>query len=576
MEPARVHKYARLAQGAYDYAYKSKAAAMRGLKKSAKFVPELADFEIVPEFSNNDFVAYRNNITGERHLAGRGSDADFYKADKNIDSLMRGKGARLKNVGDWITNLKFAAGKATTTERYQNAEHLLKSFASAEGVPIKDVTLSGHSLSGGYMKYLSRKFGNIAHVYNAATHPFKKLRAKVNIHPSSKIYSDRTYADAVSLGEMNPEEGNIELTNHTATVGTETDALAHHDLKSQFLQEPVRVNENGDLVQIKTTKLRNATGLTAGSALEFGAKTAIMAIPAFALAPTYDTALETKYRRAEMGTELLKGAIEFEGGLLFASAVGEGGLPLDVPFAALNFIVSDLTTGADANDPHSVASKFHKATKAIREPIFGKDPEVKDEYTNQPAPIEWFNKHFSHERYEEEQIKKQIQAYADENDIGFSEAAEIYYGHYEAGGSFDPDDLASKTEEELQEMGLVIDRPTETPSDLKQLLQRNPYLHNEPGLDPTGGVHAKWRRDKEAWDKKTEAEYWKKKEATQKRHQLEYERAVQRKKIEEKIEADIKYKQSSQYNIDQKEIEMRRSQQAQPPTHMRRRIGGEI
>ena len=433
-ETLEQHKYARLAQGAYDQSYKSKAKAMKGLKETGKYIPELNDFEIVPEFSNQNFTAYRNNVTGERHLAVRGSDADFYKPDSNIESLMKGKGLRAKNFQDWITNGKFAVGKHQSSERYLEGKNLLKSFAEAERIPLKNVTLSGHSLGGGLAKYLSRLYGGIAHVFNAASNPVKALQGELKIkdfHPESLVKSYRTYGDAVSLGEVvGDTEPQLEITNYTSLPGHETSVLGQHGLEEQFLPDVNDIELVGGKVKVKrTTKFRNIAGLTSGSVAEIGLKNALMAIPAVLLQPKYDTKSERTYRQIELGADLAKGAFEFEGGQILSKAVGGGGLPLNVSGTFADLWIGDLIHGADENEEGSLANKYHKLMKSIREPIFGKDAGIETGFKAPPTAIEKFNLMtktlFGNSRYEADIERQKIQDMADAYGITYEEAFEM-------------------------------------------------------------------------------------------------------------------------------------------------------
>ena len=432
LESIEQHKYARLAQGAYDQAYKSKAKAMKGLRETGKFIPELNDFEIVSEFSNNNFTAYRNRVTGERHFAVRGSDTDFFSPDKNIESLMKGKGIRAKRgVQDWLTNAKFVAGKHQSSERYREGENLLKEFSASEGINIKEVTTSGHSLGGGLSKYLSRKFGGKAFVFNPASNPVKGLKGDLKIkdfHPESFVKSFRTYGDGVSLGEvLGNKEPQLEVVSHTSMPGQETSVVGQHGLQEQFLPNAEDVEIVGEKVRVRrTTKFRNVTGLTGGTIKEIGMKNALMAIPAVLLEPEYSSAEEKKFRRTELGLDLGKGMLEFEGAQLFK--LGEGGLPLNTSGTFMDLWIGDLIGGADSQEEGSMANKYHKFMKSIREPIFGKDaPEGPPE--GPPELINSFNKMtknlFGNSRYDADIEKQKIQEMADAYGISYEEAFEL-------------------------------------------------------------------------------------------------------------------------------------------------------
>ena len=431
-ETIEQHKYARLAQGAYDYSYKSKAKALAGLKKTGQYIPELNDFEIIPEYSNNNFTAYKNRVTGERHFAVRGSDTKFLKPDKNVESMLRGKGLRAKRgFQDWVTNLKFAIGKHHNSTRYTEGNNLLKEFAGSEGLEIKDITLSGHSLGGGLAKWLSRKYGGTAFVFNPAANPIKKFKMKsADFHSDSFVKAYRTFGDGVSLAEVTAKEPQMEITNLTSMPGHETSILAQHGLEEQFLPEPADVQVSpetpGKIKLHRTTKFRNISGITAGTAAEIGIKNALMAIPAVLLEPEYASAAEKDYRRTETAVDIARTMFEFEGGDIFKRAVGGGGLPLDVPGVGLQAIVGDLLgSEIDRDDPHSVSYKYHAFMKKVREPIFGADPDTEPRFEAPPGIISDFNKLFSHQRYDADKEKSKIQDMADAYGISYEEAFQM-------------------------------------------------------------------------------------------------------------------------------------------------------
>jgi hypothetical protein len=158
-------------------------------------------------------------------------------------------------------------------------------------------------------------------------------------------------------------------------------------------------------------------------------KNAILAIPAVALSPHYDDKNERHYRNTEMALDLAKGAFEMEGGEIFKKAVGGGGLPLNESGTFMDLWIGDLIHGADEQEEGSMANKYHKFMKSIREPIFGKDPEIKDEFVAAPTAIQKFNKLtknlFGNSRYDADRQKQKIQDLADAYGITYSEALEL-------------------------------------------------------------------------------------------------------------------------------------------------------
>ena len=264
-----------------------------------------------------------------------------------------------------------------------------------------------------------------------------------DFHPESFVKSYRTYGDGVSLGEvLGNKEPQLEVTNLTSLPGQETSIVGQHGLEEQFLPKfedieviTPEITETSGLLEEprisvrRTTKFRNVTGLTGGTVKEIGIKNALMAIPAVLLQPEYDTKAEKKYRNTEMSVDLVKGAFEFEGGEIFKKAVGGGGLPLNESGTFMDLWIGDLIHGADEQEEGSMANKYHKFMKGIREPIFGKDEEVDTGYKPPPDAISGFNKItrdlFGNSRYDADIEKQKIQEQADAYGISFEEAFEM-------------------------------------------------------------------------------------------------------------------------------------------------------
>jgi hypothetical protein len=309
-------KNAVLSQASYENAYKSTNRAEKFVKSKADILPELADFEVIrdPRFTNNNHTAFRNARTGEVYLSYRGSDGDFFDPEANIDSLMRGKGTRIKNAVDWGTNLHTLGGQEHKTTRYKNAVKVAQELAQAEGISIHDLNTTGHSLGGGQSDHVSEVLGSKSVSFDPARNPF----AKRPIHERSRIKSFSTMFDPVSLARnayaryRGGEPDHIEHKNYTAVPAHESGTIDQHLLDEQFVAPMERVGDK--IVSTRTTKIRNASSMLGGAArstltkavagLGGAAEVAQLALP-FAITPEYETKGETAFRQTD---DFLEGA----------------------------------------------------------------------------------------------------------------------------------------------------------------------------------------------------------------------------------------------------------------------------
>jgi hypothetical protein len=324
----------------------------------------------------------------------------------------------------------------------------------------------------------------------------------------------------------------MQITNLTAKPGTETNLIEQHG-NSQFFHDNPKFNEFGEIETVRTGKVKNFLGSVGGTVGQgmFG-----LGIGE-ALAPHYsDKRIEAK-EQAFLIADTIKG-VAYQGisdpGALFLDTIDMMGMGLRPD--ELEHIRTALGVKTNRPPPKSTP----------------------------PALITWLQKKTG--RYDEDQITRRIQAYADENNISFDEAVAVYFAKEEIEGEYETvSGLADLSEDELHELGLEIDRSGEIPKELRDILQQNPYLETRPGLNPGSGTYAKWQRDKDAWDAKKKEEYF----ATQKRHELEYKRYLKQKKIEAQKEAQYKYEHSPQFAQDQKDLQMYLSTTTGPPPRRR-------
>ena len=416
IEPRDQHKYGHMTEAAYKNAYKGKKAALKQLAKGGEYIEELKGFEIRPEFSDYDYLALHNRETGERVMAGRGSDTEFFKADKNIEQALRGQPLtqRLqKGVNDWVVNAKWLMKKHLNTSTYKNQEADLLRWADADGVAVKSIKHAGHSKAGATGEYLARKYGSEAHIFNPATHPTSELIPNEQVHPDTKIHVYREEFDFVSGARTYKKTPKfMEVHTYTTIPGTEDDLMGRHD-HELAIPEPSRI-ENGNILVKRNTKFRNRTAF-AGTGVKgvaekgvAGVKGAVMALPAMAFQPEYKDPVERKYRRAELGVDLVKGGLEYEGvaALGNASVRGIGRFTQGLaPSAAIGAYTDLLMLDQQDNQI------LHEGLAKVRHKIFGADPE-EPEFVSTPK---WIKKIQTPERRRQEKAREEeYRIYRDE------------------------------------------------------------------------------------------------------------------------------------------------------------------
>tara|TARA_B100000768_G_scaffold156569_1_gene154198 strand:- start:619 stop:1905 length:1287 start_codon:yes stop_codon:yes gene_type:complete len=130
------HKYSQLANGSYTY-YNSKGdanAVHEGLgDPDFSYIEDLGGFNVDSSLSTKDNLVLHNEITGETHVAYRGT------TDKMSSQFFE----------DWKVNGEIAGGSTHTT-RVQEAESQFEQVVSKYGK--NNLTVSGHS-QGGHVSY---------------------------------------------------------------------------------------------------------------------------------------------------------------------------------------------------------------------------------------------------------------------------------------------------------------------------------------------------------------------------------------------------------------------------------------
>jgi len=485
IEPRGQHKYGHMTEAAYKAAYKNNKAALKQLKEGGKYIPELNDFEIVPEFSDYDYLALENRTTGELVQAGRGSDTEFFKADKNIEAALRGRPLtqRLKKgVNDWFVNSKFFLKQHLDTTTYINQERDLLGFANSRGVEPKSIKLAGHSKAGATAEFLARKYGNEAHIFNPATHPTSELIPNDQVHPDAEINVYGEEFDIVSAARNYKKTPKfMKVHRYTTTPGTELDTLGRHD-HSLAIPKPSRV-VNGEIMAVRNTKLRNRMAFVGGSAKDVGVaglKAGLLALPAMAFQPQYETKSERTYRnRVEMPIDLAKGVLEYEGvsalGISGAKGIGRFTQGL-APGAAIGAYTDLLMLDQQDN------IYLHKGLAKIRHKIFGKD--APKEEAKPPEFITWFNKNFSPERYNEDQEYAYERSVYDNDYDGdlswdnyiarYGDAKGYYHNKAVEMFGYDPSEAHQLSTEEMRQAEALYDQQQAE----REQLEQDPYIRH--------------------------------------------------------------------------------------------------
>lgn len=537
-----------LSQAAYENAYSGTNKAQKYVKKKAELLPELSDFEIVrdPRFTNNNHTAFRNTKTGERFLAFRGSDAEFFDPEANVESLMKGQGLRVKNAADWGTNLHTMGGQEHKTKRYKDAVKTAREFAAEEGISIHELNTTGHSLGGGQSDHVSEVLGTKSYSFHSARNPF----AKRPVHPRSRIKTSGTWFDPVGLARnihaklKGGEPDHIEMKNYWAVPGKESGFIDHHELDGQFI-DPVRL-ENGKLVSTRVKGWRNGVNMLGGATRETATKAlaglggaaeiASLALP-FAVKTEYDTEAETKYRLAE----------DFADNTAITMALSNNLFKVNPMF----FLIDEpalMRTMMDVDPMFTPESKrwFQKQLG-----IKVKEPEV----VRYKAPPKFIQGIQTKARKKEEADLLQSQAKADAYGITLNQALAMDI-ETDMGVPVSEDALHNA----LSDLHNFTDR---TQAYREQVSTEEWRRFYRPSNNPYGGAnphpigsaeYKEYKKNRIEWIKQAEEEA----KIEYRQNQLEIQRQ-ERIRLEDKVrEQEYKYEMSPQYQLDMKEREMDR------------------
>ena len=539
-----------LAQASYEYAYKGKKAAERYIKNRANLLPELNDIEINSDFSNNNHMASRNVRTGQPYMSYRGSDGEFFDPEANIESLMRGKGSRLKNATDWSTNLHTLAGKEHKAKRYKDAVKVAEKWSAYNNKPVSELITNGHSLGGGQSDHVSEVLGSKSVSFDPARNPF----AKRPVHHQSKIKSYGTWFDPVGLARnaharyRGGEPEHIEMKNYWAVPGHESGFLEHHKLAEQFI-DPIELK--GDkLVSTRVKPWRNLSNMIGGAtragltkAATGSLELANLALP-FALTPEYSTKAETKYRKGEAFADNAEISLAMSESLFKVNPMF---YLLDEP--AMMATILDFDPMLPPESKRWVQKQL--GIKIKEEPV---------RYTPAPSIIrklQWENR-----RKEEEQLKS-TQELADAYGISLNEALNLT-------PETDPGTpIVSTTEEDIDgTLAAFGERNRLARQQLSEERAQEWYKYYRPEENPysiAGNPYALGSQERKDYEKKR-IEWDQSAKDRAKQILAEINQAKKERRIQDEAEQRIKYEQSPQYSLEMKEEQM-----AVPTTTPRRR-----
>lgn len=382
-----------LSQGAYETAYKGRGATKELLLEGSKLVPELGDIKVVHKegFTNNNHTTYYNPKTNKVYIAYRGSDGEFLDPKANLESILRGRGDRVKNATDWGVNLHTLGGKEHTTNRYRNAVKVAKEVSKFFNIPVENINLTGHSLGGGQSDHVAEVLGSKSVSFNPARNPLSTRPVK----EGTDITTHTTLFDPVSIPRNIYEKvkgtpKHIKKNIITSALGNEGGWVNQHNLKEQFI-DPLTLSE-GKIKSVRTDHLRNTAGMIGSQSEAVGRQLAggiSGVILPYALTPNYKTKGETAYRTAEAYAENIK----------INTALSPALFKINPAFALVD--MPSLMTDIMSIDPMFPAG----SRELIREKLGLPKREVKLEYQEPPKVIQFLQKLTG--RYEQDQQLKQ-------------------------------------------------------------------------------------------------------------------------------------------------------------------------
>jgi hypothetical protein len=139
-----------------DYEVLAKAAYGHGLQGKA-----VQGYEIIPELTTDDRVAYRNINSNHVVISFRGTDPGGFK--------MIGPFYKSRAFRDVTTDIMMGLELENYNSRFQKAERTTELGIQKYGK--ENVTVVGHSLGGSQALHVSEKYGVEAYAYNPFVGP---------------------------------------------------------------------------------------------------------------------------------------------------------------------------------------------------------------------------------------------------------------------------------------------------------------------------------------------------------------------------------------------------------------------
>jgi len=187
----KVRAYAKLSESTYIMGEKGKSRAERIASVNKQV--QGTGFKLVDDkkYSNPNMTTYRNDKTGELHVAHRGTSVGGRKGLKDIRN-----------------DIAFGLGLTKLDPRFSRrtkaTERVIKDLAPEK------LTMSGHSLGGGTVQYAIanskkiRKNLSEAHTFNSAANPILnndlQVSKKDKKELEDKVTHHRVKGDVVSIG----------------------------------------------------------------------------------------------------------------------------------------------------------------------------------------------------------------------------------------------------------------------------------------------------------------------------------------------------------------------------------------
>jgi hypothetical protein len=258
LEDIADHKYGVLANASYEYygeggdATKGGEAVKQFMSKHSHYMPELEDFEVVPEYSNKDNLVLRNAKTGETHISFRGT----------------------QQLDDWVTNSKammsLEKSSPLVKSAIQTAEMVAKDFGT------ENLTVSGHSMGGMRSLEVTQHFADKGlHVKGWHYDPGTSLRQMVKQGKLGEGFKQtilRTHFDAPStvanMTSLKPPK-NLTIKNILTNPEKEhkVPILDTHKTHHFYLEgDPIGLSNDGTKVLVK----RNSPEKVLATALRSG------------------------------------------------------------------------------------------------------------------------------------------------------------------------------------------------------------------------------------------------------------------------------------------------------------------